>query len=307
MSINEASQMSPQLTFADLPSVISSPASEAGRRLSDWWVGRQPSPSGLDPAHASPSAPPENKKGPPTSGTSGPSSSGSSASAALQSSLENRLRANLDVTGSPEFVLVWKPWTMLSGHPICALRARARLTSDSAFTGWPTPTVSIHGSPETPEARKARGFHPGVTIMDVLGGWSTPCARDYFPPHTAEYIAEKKALGHGMSNLSDQVMLAGWVTPSARDWKDTPGMSTVGINPDGSSRTRQDQLPRQAAMSIGEPSTSSTSPMEKRGALNPALCRWLMGFPPAWDESAVTAMPSSRKSRPSSSDPTLKH
>jgi hypothetical protein len=268
MSINAASPKSPQLTFADLPSVISSLESEDGQRLSAWWVGRPLSPSGQDLHPVSPSAQLENSGGPRTSGTSGPSSSGSSASAALQSSLESRLRANLDVNGSPEFVLVWKQWTMLSGHPICALRARARLKSDSGFSGWPTPTVSIHGSPETPEARKLRGFNPGVTIMDAL---------------------------------------AGWVTPSARDWKDTPGMSTVGINPDGSSRSRQDQLPRQAAMSIGTSSTSSTSPMEKRGALNPALCRWLMGFPPAWDASAVTAMPSSRKSRPSSSDPTLKH
>jgi len=35
-----------------------------------------------------------------------------------------------------------------------------------------------------------------------------------------------------------------WPTPSARDWKDTPGMSCEGVNPDGSVPDRADQLAR---------------------------------------------------------------
>jgi hypothetical protein len=38
-----------------------------------------------------------------------------------------------------------------------------------------------------------------------------------------------------------------WSTPSARDWKDTAGMAMTGTNPDGSQRSRLDQLPRQAS------------------------------------------------------------
>lgn len=41
-------------------------------------------------------------------------------------------------------------------------------------------------------------------------------------------------------------------TPSSRDWKDGPGMSDRGVNPDGSERDRTDMLPRRiAALATG--------------------------------------------------------
>jgi hypothetical protein len=78
----------------------------------------------------------------------------------------------------------------------------------------------------------------------------------------------------------------GWATPSIRDWKDTPGMATAGTNPDGSERSRLDQLPRQAAQALGPTSSSSPAGTKNRGALDPAFARWLMGFPVAWDEAS---------------------
>ena len=71
---------------------------------------------------------------------SGPLFTNSSPSARLQQSLESNLRARLDVNGSPEYVLTWKHWDLPLGQPICALRASARQTSDSGFSGWATPT-----------------------------------------------------------------------------------------------------------------------------------------------------------------------
>lgn len=51
---------------------------------------------------------------------------------------------------------------------------------------------------------------------------------------------------------------APWLTPSARDWKDTAGMSIEAVNPDGSTRTRIDQLPR-IALLAGYPSPTTPS------------------------------------------------
>lgn len=70
-----------------------------------------------------------------------------------------------------------------------------------------------------------------------------------------------------------------WSTPSARDWKDSPGMSKTGTNPDGSERTRIDQLPRQV---YAEESDG--------GSLNPTWVEWLMGWPLLW--TSLDPMPS---------------
>ena len=58
-------------------------------------------------------------------------------------------------------------------------------------------------------------------------------------------------------SVSDFI-LSGWPTASSRDWKDTPGMATTATNPDGSTRTRLDQLPRVAGMA-GWPTPSATN------------------------------------------------
>ena len=190
-------------------------------------------------------------------------------SAGLQQSLENRLRARLGVNGSMEYALTWKVCNLPSLPPICALR-------------------SLKHPPDT------RGF-------------------------------------------------IGWHRPAARDWKDSPGMATVAKNPDGTTRLRVDQLPRQVRLCLtpaawmpcqccedyictihgmhaydcecppmeewetdpydpGQTLTPFLASMVGAG-FNPAHSRWLMGFPPEWDDCAVTAMPSSRKPQRSSSKP----
>jgi hypothetical protein len=297
-----------QLIFADMCSAISSLGLVVGALPCDLPAGPTINPSGLEVAPVSRSVPPEKYAASWTPGIYGPSGLDSSQNVAdsteFQRSLENRLRARMAVYGSPEYELAWKHWAVNSGPPICALRASARRTSDSGFGGWPTPAVAnaIQGG-ENIVDKRARDSKTGLMLTDVaascIAGWPTPQACQ--GPNNSTNRGKDHGGERARMTPQNVADLVGWATPSSRDWKDTPGMSTTGVNPDGSIRNRTDQLPRQAA--LGMPSISSPASMEKRGALNPEHSRWLMGYPAAWGSCGATAMQSCRKSRRNSSKP----
>lgn len=214
------------MKYADSTKPISLRALRAGQKHFDWRDGAAP--AGPEAAPVSPSPPPANAKAKKTTGISGQRSTSSSPSAGLQRSLESRLRARMDVSGSPEYVLIWKPWAMKSGPPICALRGRARRTSDSDFTGWPTPQAhdSVGGkTPEQVAAMRAEGH--GVSNLNevsMLAGWpttrSTDATNGVRSPKGA--IAEFERKGTG-ADLPTVATLAGWPTPTTCE---APNMST---------------------------------------------------------------------------------
>lgn len=315
-------------TSTDLPSAISSPESEAGHTRSDSPDGPTADLFGQPLVRASRSHVRGRCSPKKMSDTCGRPSIGSPESASLQLSLANRLQARLRCYGSMEYSLTWKQRTTPAGRVICALRASGRRTSDKGFTGWPSPRANKWGEPDShgnfPMAGwvsptrqdgtrgnlPARPTDTGVPLSQqaILAGWRSPDSNQRGGGYANPLAALRPTQGGHQINLEDQAVLAGWVSPSSRDWKDSEGMSKTGTNPDGSERNRTDQLPRQAQLVIqpGQSSTSSTAPTGKRGALNPAHSRWLMGYPVEWDYCGATAMQSCRNLRRNSSKPISK-
>ena len=323
--MNDQSQKSSRPTSPTSAKSTCSPASAGGRSHSDSPAGRTTNQSGPGAAPASPSALPGLGPEQMTLGTCGQSSTDSSGSVGLQRSLESRLLRRLDVHGSPEYALTWKRQAMPSGQPICRLRASARRTSGNGSGGWHTPTVAdakgrtysydghdktkprlsneglIKGYP-TPRASDGDGGPDVATrqngknlkyVAQQTAGWPTPNApnggRRVKLDHMQGGTAISPKTGAKMQLGLETV--AGWVTPAARDWKD----HSTG-NPDRAT----DRKARLEDQVHGTTTSGSPASTEPTGALNPVFTRWLMGYPPAWDDCAATATRSRRRSPPSS-------
>ena len=229
--------MCAQMNFPGFDGSTSSQESADGQRRSASPGGQQTSPSGPAAPHASLSASPGKDSAETTPGTSPPTLRGWSGpgapwccsenrspaqrfSARFQDRLAERLQERLHGHGAMIYKTVWKVRVTPMGRQICALRASALRTSDSVsflalFAGMPSGS-SVSGWPTT-------------TVTDGL---------------KQEVVSPRP----GMMGLSETAPLAGWATASARDWKDSAGMATEGVNPDGSARSRIDQLPRQAQL-----------------------------------------------------------
>ena len=125
----------------------------------------------------------------------------------------------------------------------------------------------------------------------TIASWPTPTSN---PSQAVEGEAFNREATRqeerGQTSLMSIAAQSSWATPTTRDHKDGDSESCQNV-PINSLLGRQIHL-------SGSPAETA-----KPGQLNPAFSRWLMGYPPEWDACAVTAMPSSRKSRRHSSAP----
>jgi hypothetical protein len=181
-----------------------------------------------------------------TSVTYGPLFMVSSPSGDLQRCLESRLRARMDVNGSPEFALTWRSWDMPAGEPICALRASERRTGGKGCIGWPTPQANKNTkNSRDPKRMKENGSQTCLADAAHLAGWPTPEAEEArrgFQNRNNGKRGTQKSLttvaveslaawptpqednannsaGHKGTSFSDLPTVAGWATPRATDAK----------------------------------------------------------------------------------------
>lgn len=206
------------------------------------------------------------------------------------------------------------------------------------FGPAPAP-VSHSPSPESKPARKTsatcgRNSSASSVPEGPMSGWENRLRQRLESIGSTECVLTWKAsatpAGHQLFRLVPSMRPIGEIDcglwPTA---KDTPGMATTGVNPDGSTRQRIDQLPRQMALyptpkasaagpdfakagrsatgmalpaivviqQLGAEPNGPSEQTEKPGALNPQFVCWLMGFPPEWESCAPMATQSSRKSR----------
>lgn len=238
----------------------------------------------------------------------------SSQSCDLQLFLANRLAQQLKNCGSMLYSLSWKKKVTPAGRQYCQRAASAPRTKEIDFslvlTGWLTPTVtSMEGrSEEAMERRKAQRLATGRTslapgnlaeMVQMYAAWPTSSATDWKGGYAGGRIRNGKL---SVDRLDVAAQLATYPTPlTVPDSPESRGQLSGSYRKGMEKCTPAPDFPIRIT-ARGQMLTGCYAGMGSSGPLDPAFSRWLMGYPPEWCDCADTAMQSSLKSAPSSSE-----
>jgi len=280
---------SSQLSLWDTKGPTSSLASEAGNSPCNFLAGLRDCQSGPAPAPANPSPRPAGKEASLMTGIYGLLGSGSSASAALQSFLENRLKARLPKLGLIPFSMTWRVSVTPAGRRFCLLRASVPRTSGTEYGSWPTPntmdSVSRKALRPSRFATNRRSGYLSEMVVIHLAGWPTPRARDWHSEKAGPKTLAKKT----GRPLNEMVSLGIWATPRAQDSYERSNAKTIMRAMRGEAQMTLVRMAK--GLVFGTTALGSSAETVEPGRLNPAFSRWLMGFPPEWDDCAPMETP----------------
>jgi hypothetical protein len=200
---------------------------------------------------------------------SGLNGSGSSESADLSQYLASRLVPLTGTLGWILYRMTWKALATPSGRLIYRLQARARRTSATGFTSWPTPKVARG------DYQYSNGDH-NKKVLNLAGAvklatWPTPRAEKNTPQEREDFTP-------GLAQV------ASWATPTVdsahpRKKNYTQGGTPLTLQAAGAAKNSR-PLNEQAVS--GLTASGSTAQTGSIGQLNPAFPLWLMGIPQEW-------------------------
>lgn len=178
------------------------------------------------------------------------------------------------------------------------------LNHAATLAGWQTPTATDVQRASEGAHTKRQEFRASIgrtslapgnlgEQVALMTGWVTPSARDW--KDTPGMSTERPDGRSRLDQLPRQAGLAGWATPTANQPGGTPeahiqrklnmGRDHATITDLGMQVQAWTPGPARYTAS-GEMLTGYSVGMESGGQLNPALSRWLQGYPKAWDVTA---------------------